>query len=323
MSPLERSASRGLVGRLAPSPTGELHLGHARSFLLAWWSARSRGGRVVLRIEDLDAARCRPERIDGVVRDLEWLGLDWDGAPRRSASDTSALERACATLTERGLAYPCACTRAEIAALSAPHAGEGETRYPGTCRGRWRSLAEARAASGRDVGLRLFVEPGPVHVADRLHGALAFDVDAEVGDFLVRRRDGGFAYQLAIVVDDATDGVTEVLRGEDLLPSAARQALVLAALALLRPKWIHVPLVVDQAGERLAKRRGSFALARLREAGSDPRAAVAWAARSAGLDVSERCTAQEALEAFDLARLPRAPALLRDDELRALMTARA
>jgi glutamyl-tRNA synthetase len=322
MTPPERSAPRELVGRLAPSPTGELHLGHARSFLLAWWSVRSRGGRIVLRIEDLDAARARPELVDGVLRDLEWLGLDWDGAPRRSSSDTAALERACAALLESGKAYACVCTRAEIAALSAPHAGEGESRYPGTCRGRWRTLEEARAASGRAAGLRLAVTPGPVHVSDRVHGALAFDVDAEVGDFLVRRRDGGFAYQLAIVVDDATDGVTEVLRGEDLLPSAARQALVMEALGLPRPEWVHVPLVVDEHGERLAKRRGSFALARLREAGADARATVAWAARSAGLDVPERCTAREALAAFALARLPRAPAILRDADLQTLLSAR-
>jgi glutamyl-tRNA synthetase len=129
-----------------------------------------------------------------------------------------------------------------------------------------------------------------VRVSDRLHGEVEFDIDAEVGDFLVRRRDGGFAYQLAIVVDDATDGVTEVLRGDDLLPSAARQALVLHALGLPRPEWMHVPLVLDERGERLAKRRRSFALARLREAGADARATVAWAARSAGLDVPERFT---------------------------------
>jgi glutamyl-tRNA synthetase len=322
MSPLEHSAPRELVGRLAPSPTGELHLGHARSFLLAWWSVRSRGGRIGLRIEDLDAARSRPELADGVLRDLEWLGLDWDGPPRRSASETTALERACAWLVESGQAYPCVCTRAEVAALSAPHAGEGESRYPGTCRGRWRTLEEARAASGRQAGLRLLVDPGLVSVNDRLHGEVAFDVDAEVGDFLVRRRDGGFAYQLAIVVDDATDGVTEVLRGDDLLPSAARQALVMRALGLPRPEWIHVPLVLDEHGERLAKRRGSFALARLREAGADARATVAWAARSAGLDVPERCTPREALAAFDLARLPRSPVLLRDAELQTLIAAR-
>lgn len=321
MPPSEPSALRELVGRLAPSPTGDLHLGHARSFLLAWWSVRSRGGRVVLRIEDLDAARCRSELVDGVLRDLEWLGLDWDGEPRRSSSDTSALERACADLLASGKAYPCVCTRAEIASLSAPHAGEGETRYPGTCRGRWRTLEEARAATGRDAGLRLAIASGRVEVTDRLHGTLDFDVEVEVGDFLVRRRDGAFAYQLAVVVDDASDGVSEVLRGEDLLQSAARQALVMQALDLPRPEWIHVPLVLDETGDRLAKRRGSFALARLREAGADPRAAVAWAARSAGLDVAERCTLREALAAFDLARLPRAPAVLHSADLQALLEA--
>ncbi len=310
------------VGRLAPSPTGLLHLGHARSFLLAWWSVRSRGGRIVLRIEDLDAARSRAELAQTCLRDLEWLGLDWDGPARRSAADTSALERACSELGARGLAYPCVCTRSEFAALSAPHPGEGELRYPGTCRGRWKTSAEARAATGRESGLRLWVEPGPVAIEDRLHGELEFDVQAEVGDFLVRRRDGAFAYQLAVVVDDETDGVTEVLRGADLLPSAARQALVLRGLGLPRPVWIHVPLVVDETGARLAKRRGSFALARLREGAADPRAVVAWAARTCGLDVPERVTPREALQDFDLERLPRAPTVLARQTLEQLAATR-
>ncbi len=306
------------VGRLAPSPTGLLHLGHARSFLLAWWSIRSRGGRIVLRIEDLDAERSRPELIDTCRRDLEWLGLDWNGPPRRSSADSTELERACEELVARGLAYPCVCTRAEVAAISAPHPGDGELRYPGTCRGRWSSLAEAREATRRECGLRLAVEPGRVAIEDRLHGKVELDVQAEVGDFLVRRRDGAFAYQLAVVVDDATDGVTEVLRGEDLLPSAARQALVLAALGLPRPAWIHVPLVVDESGDRLAKRRGSFALSRLREAGADPRAVVAWAARSSGMEVQERVSAAEAMNAFRLDRLPRTPLVLTSETLETL-----
>jgi glutamyl-tRNA synthetase len=323
VSPSARpQTSPGPVGRLAPSPTGLLHLGHARSFLLAWWSARARSGRVVLRIEDLDGARSRQDWVDTQLADLEWLGLDWDGAPRRSSDDTRALEAAAARLLADGTAYACVCTRAEIAAASAPHADETETRYPGTCRGRFADAAAARAASGREPSLRLLVPAGGIAIEDRLQGTRVFDVQSEVGDFLLRRRDGVWGYQFAVVVDDATDGVTEVLRGDDLLASAARQACVQATLGFARPTWVHVPLVVDAQGERLAKRRGGHTLAALREAGVDARALVAWAARSAGQDCGERATAAELLADFDLERLPRAPHRLSERELAVLSAAR-
>lgn len=310
------------VGRLAPSPTGLLHLGHARSFLLAWWSARARGGGVRLRLEDLDAARVRAEYVESCLSDLEWLGLDWDGPVRRQSEDTVALEQACEALVAAGRAYPCVCTRAEIAAVAAPHAGELETRYPGTCSGRWASASAARADSGREPALRLGVEPGPVEFVDALHGPQVFDVEGSVGDFPIRRRDGVFAYQLAVVVDDHEAGVTEVLRGDDLLPSTARQLLVQRALGLSSPAWVHVPLVLDAGGDRLAKRRDSFALARLREAGADPRAVVAWAARSAGQEVPALARADEVRAHFDLARLPEAPAVITDAELEGLLSTR-
>jgi glutamyl-tRNA synthetase len=310
------------VGRLAPSPTGYLHLGHARSFLLAWWSARSRGGRVALRVEDLDRERCKPGLAAVALRDLEWLGLDWDGEPLVQSRDLAPYERACAALFERGLAYPCTCTRAEIAALSAPHAGDGEARYPGTCRGRWSSLEEARAATGRDPGLRFAVPEGEIEVEDALAGRARFDVAREVGDFLLRRRDGAYAYQLSVVVDDARQGVSEVVRGADLLPSAARQTHLQRALGLPHPRWCHVPLVVDAQGERLAKRRGDLALASLRGRGVDPRAVVAWVASSCGLGGVERATAAEFVSRFDLARVPRNPVVLDAATIDALMRAR-
>jgi glutamyl-tRNA synthetase len=316
----ERPAS-GPVGRLAPSPTGLLHLGHARSFLLAWWSVRSRGGRIVLRIEDLDAARLKPGSSEACRADLEWLGLDWD-VERRSSDEAQAFERAAARLLEAGLAYPCVCTRAEVSAASAPQAGDGETRYPGTCRGRWRDLRAASAASGREAALRLRVPAGPVAIVDRLAGERSFDVQAEVGDFLLRRRDGVWGYQFAVVVDDARDGVSEVLRGDDLLPSAARQACVQAALGLPRPEWVHVPLVLDERGERLAKRRGGSTLSDLRSSGVDPRAVVSWAARSAGLDAPPRARPDELLARFGLERLPRGPHRLSPQELEEMRGAR-
>jgi glutamyl-tRNA synthetase len=312
-----------VVTRLAPSPTGRLHLGHARSFLLAWWHARAQGGRVVLRLEDLDDQRCKPEFADACLRDLEWLGLDWDGPVLVQSRELEPYEHACADLLARGRAYPCVCTRAEIHALSAPHAGEGEQRYPGTCRGKWAALDAARAATGREPGVRLRVEPGPVRVTDELLGGAEFDVQAEIGDVLVRRRDRAFAYQLAVVVDDARQGVTDVVRGADLWPSAARQALIQAALLIPRPRWWHVPLVFDEHGERLAKRRGDIALSELRAAGVDPRAVVAWAANSAGAGAAQRCSPAAVLEGFDLRRIPRSDVAISAADLRVLRSARA
>src|SRR5262245_23543624 len=249
------------VGRLAPSPTGALHLGHARTFLLAWWHVRSRGGRVWLRVEDLDRARVKPGSIEACQRDLEWLGLDWDGSPVLQSADTSAMGAAIERLLRDERAYFCACSRKDIErALSAPHGSDGESRYPGTCRGRALSRGSARGAA---LGVRLRVPDGAIELVDGCAGRFVSDVQAEVGDFLIARRDGAFAYQLAVVVDDARQGVTEVLRGDDLLPSAARQWHLQRALGLAHPSWFHVPLVLGPDGERLAKRAGSLALAAL------------------------------------------------------------
>jgi glutamyl-tRNA synthetase len=310
------------TGRLAPSPTGLLHLGHARSFLLAWTHARSRSARIVLRIEDLDRDRCRPELAEAAVRDLEWLGLDWDGEPLVQSRDLSPYERACDELVSKGLAYACTCTRAEIAALSAPHAGDRETRYPGTCRGKWRDARHAREATGREPGLRVVVPEGETEVVDELLGPRRFDVAGESGDFLVRRRDGAFAYQLAVVVDDARQGVGEVVRGDDLLPSAARQKLLQRSLGLASPRWWHVPLVVGEDGERLAKRRGSLALSELRERRVDPRAVVAWAARSCGGPDVEILAAVEFAREVALERLPGAPAAVLARDLERILASR-
>lgn len=307
------------VGRLAPSPTGLLHLGHARSFLLAWWSVRARGGRMLLRIEDLDRQRCREEYVEACLRDLEWLGLDWDGPVLRQSADLEPYAAACDELLSAQQAYPCVCTRAEVSAVAAPHAADGETRYPGTCRGAWPGSGgsdgsdgpdQARAATGRESCLRLRVHPGAVVVHDELCGEQAFDVDSQVGDFVLRRRDGVFGYQLSVVVDDARQGVTEVLRGADLLPSAARQQLLFELLGQPAPTWLHVPLVEDTAGERLAKRSGSASLSALRESGFDARRVIAWAARSAGQACDARASAAEVASRFDAGRIPLQPVAL-------------
>ncbi|MCY2961739.1 MAG: tRNA glutamyl-Q(34) synthetase GluQRS [Planctomycetota bacterium] len=295
-----------IVGRLAPSPTGHLHLGHARSFLLAWWHARARGGRIVLRIEDLDVERVKSGMIDATFADLAWLGLDWDGEPSIQSHTVTHIELAAQSLLARGLAYPCTCTRKEVAtAASAPHAGELTPRYPGTCRGKWRSIAEAESATGRAACLRFVAREGPIEIEDGIHGRRTYDVARDVGDFPIYRRAGSPAYQLAVVVDDARQGVTEVVRGDDLLESCARQALLQEALGYPRPRWWHVPLVTDATGRRLAKRSDDMSLASLRAAGTDPRAVVAWVARRSGMPDAERSWPRELAARFSLERLPR------------------
>jgi glutamyl-tRNA synthetase len=306
-APAAREASlQTPVGRLLPSPTGKLHLGHARTFVLAWWHARSRGGHVVLRIEDLDAPRVVPGATDDILRDLEWLGIDWTGPPVVQSTRLEASLEACRTLLDRGLAYPCVCTRGDVrSAQSAPHAGDVEPRYPGTCRGRFRSVEEAERATSRAAGVRFVVPPGRVELTDGFVGQFSADIGAEVGDFLIARRGGLPAYQLAVVVDDAAQGVTEVVRGDDLLPSATRQLVLRRALGIPEPRSFHVPLVVDAAGRRLAKRADDASLAALREHGVDPRAVVSWIARSAGIGDAERQSATELIASFSMDRVPR------------------
>ncbi len=295
-----------VVGRLAPSPTGKLHLGHARSFLLAWWSARSQGGAVRLRLEDLDRQRSRPEWTDLCLRDLEWLGLDWDGAVLHQSADLEPYREALARLEADGRVYPCVCSRRDIqAAVSAPHTQDA--RYPGTCAGRFASPAAAQAATGAAPGLRFRTPPGPVELEDRFQGRFTTDVAEEVGDFLLARRDGVTAYQLAVVVDDERQGVTEVVRGSDLLSSTPRQWLLQEALGFPHPTWIHVPLVQGDDGERLAKRRDDLSLVSLREAGVDPRAIVQWVATTCGMVAPDLGTPVDFLPQFDLERLSREP----------------
>jgi glutamyl-tRNA synthetase len=295
-----------VVGRLAPSPTGYLHLGHARSFLLAWWHARSRGGRIVLRLEDLDVERVKPGMIEATLEDLRWLGLDWDGDPYVQSSGVAGIDATAKTLLDRGLAYPCVCTRGEIlAAASAPHDGDNLPIYPGTCRGKYATLEEAERAAGRPAALRFRVPDKIVRIEDGLQGVHEYDARKLIGDFPISRRMGLPAYQLAVVVDDARQGVTEIVRGADLLESSARQWLLQDALGLPHPRWWHVPLVTDENGRRLAKRSDALSLARLRAAGVDPKQIVGWAARSAGVNVASATSACEVLPLFDIIRIPR------------------
>jgi glutamyl-tRNA synthetase len=299
-----------------------LHLGHARTFLFTWWHAKKTGCSLALRIEDLDGPRVQPEFVSAALRDLEWLGLDWDGSPSLQSHGLERLNAAVERLLAEGRAYPCVCTRGDLRqAQSAPQQGDSEPRYPGTCRGRYASLEEARNKSGREPGVRLLVAEGTVTVHDELGGDFSGDVAAEVGDFLIARRGGLPAYQLAVVADDDAQGVTDIVRGDDLLPSTLRQWHVRRALSLGDPLYFHVPLVVDESGRRLAKRELDLSLFELRERGADPRAIVAWAAASAGLRVPPRVSAAEVLPSFDWALLPREPLPLSEAFVRALCEA--
>lgn len=303
--------SARLRGRLAPSPTGVLHLGNARSFLLAWLDARARGGEILLRVEDLDGPRIRPGAEAAALEDLRWLGLDWDGEPVRQSERAPLYARALERLAAEGLAYPCTCTRKDVElAASAPHAGEEGPLYPGTCRGRWPDAESARRASGREPCWRLRTPPpgasaGIVDFTDRVRGAVRVDVGAELGDFVIVKRDGEAAYQLAVTVDDAAQGITDVVRGDDLLPSAARQTLLFRALGHAVPRYAHLPLVVGEDGRRLAKRHGDTTLRRFRAAGVAAASVVGWLAAVSGLRArAQPCCASDLVKDFDFARVP-------------------
>jgi glutamyl-tRNA synthetase len=299
--------------RLAPSPTGALHVGNARTFLLTWLHVRAAGGTLLLRNDDLDGPRAKRGAEREAQEDLAWLGLDWDASEgvlvqsERGAVYAAAARR----LADAGLAYPCVCTRSEVeSAASAPHGLEGP-RYPGTCRGRWASLDEAAHATGRPAALRFVAPAAPVAFTDLFVGAQVVDVAQETGDFVVFRGNGTAAYQLATVVDDAASGVDLVIRGADLLPSTARQRLLQQALGLPSPSWLHVPLVVGPDGRRLAKRHGDTTLRALRQAGWTPAGVVGFLAWTAGLaDRRERLLPRELLSRHDLARVPREPVVL-------------
>jgi glutamyl-tRNA synthetase len=307
--------------RFAPSPTGDLHLGNARTALLAWLQARHAGGAFLLRVEDLDFGRVRPGIMESQLADLRWLGLDWDEgpdvggpfAPYLQSERQERYEAALRRLEERGLLFSCFCSRREIAAAaSAPHADDDEgPAYPGACRTLSASERGRREAERGTPALRFRTPPGEVRFHDLLQGDLTFHPAEEVGDFVVRRKDGVAAYQLAVVVDDAAMEITHVLRGADLLPSTARQLLLYEALGLRPPAWTHVPLLLGPDGERLAKRHGAVSLRDLRERGVPARRVVGWLAAGAGLaEAGEEVTPAELVGRFDLGRIPRDPQIL-------------
>lgn len=243
---------RIVKGRFAPSPTGRMHAGNIFSALCAWLIAKSQGGSIVLRIEDLDRDRSKPEFIDLVQRDLEALGLTWDEGPYFQSSREEAYEEAFRALSKAGLVYPCFCTRADLHSASAPHAGERFV-YARTCHGLTREERTLKAAI-RPPAHRLLVPDAQATIEDAIQGAYAENLLHDSGDFIIRRSDGSFAYQLAVVVDDAAQGVTSVVRGADLLSSCGQQRYLQDVLGLPHVEYAHVPLIVDEQGRRLAKR---------------------------------------------------------------------
>ena len=261
-----------MVGRFAPSPSGRIHLGNILCCLLAWLSARQQGGQVVLRIEDLDTVRCPRRYADQMEEDLRWLGLDWDRGPTVSGPDGSyyqsertALYQAALDKLERmGLVYPCFCTRAELHAASAPHREDGQVVYAGTCR-KLTAAEIAEKTKCRAPALRLRVPEETWGFTDGHMGPYSENLARDCGDFLLRRSDGMFAYQLAVVVDDAAMGVTEVARGADLLDSTPRQLYLYHLLELTPPKFLHFPLLLAPDGRRLSKRNADAGLDTLRD----------------------------------------------------------
>lgn len=291
------------TGRFAPSPTGDLHLGNLRTAMVAWLFARSAGSRFLLRIEDLDPVTSTPEHEDRQLADLAALGLDWDLPVMRQSERRAAHEAALSALADLGLTFPCFCSRREIReAASAPHAEPG--RYPGTCRDLTEAAVAERSAAGRPAALRLRASGEEVTILDRVHGVVTGRTD----DIVLRRNDGVPAYHVAVVVDDAEQGVEEVVRGDDLLSSTPSQAHLVDLLGLPRPTWAHVPLVLGADGERLAKRHGAVTLADLAAEGVTAGGVRGRLAVSLGLaEPGEQPSMDDLLERFEPDRLPREP----------------
>ena len=307
--PMSNASSTPQVkGRFAPTPSGRMHLGNVFSALMAWLSAQAAGGTMVLRIEDLDPRAQHREVAETLMADLEWLGLTWDEGPYFQSDRTDIYTQAIADLAERGLTYPCFCTRSELHAASAPHASDGTYLYQGTCRALTPEDVATRAAV-RPPATRLRVpdakDPaGTITFRDLAFGPQREVLAQECGDFLVRRSDGVTAYQLAVVVDDGLMGVNQVVRGRDLLGSAARQTYLAELLGFSAPAYGHVPLLVAPEGRRLSKRDQDLDLGVLRQNGVAPERICGLLASKVGLVDEGTCaSAEELISTFSWEKL--------------------
>ena len=305
---------RQVRGRFAPTPSGRMHLGNAFAALVAWLSVRAAGGEMVLRIEDLDPRAANRERAELLMDDLRWLGLDWDEGPYWQSERAAVYADALSRLADAGLTYPCFCSRAELHAASAPHASDGTPVYAGTCRGL--SADEvARRSAKRPPATRLRVpdadDPaGVVEFCDLAYGPQREVLARECGDFLVRRSDGVVAYQLAVVVDDALMGVTQVVRGADLLQSTPRQLCLYRLLGLPEPRFYHLPLLLAPDGRRLSKRDGDVSLEQLQTRWSAPEIVGKLAFLAGQLDRPEPATPAELAPVFSWEKVPATDILL-------------
>lgn len=295
-------------GRFAPSPTGELHIGNLRTALLAWLFARSAGSEFLVRMEDLDTERVRPEHYVSQEQDLRDLGLDWDGRIEQQVERTGVYSEVIDRLIAGGHVYECFCTRREIRdAPSAPHAGLPEGAYPGTCLNLSAAERRERMAGGRPPALRVRAQAAEIEFEDLLHGTVSGVVD----DFVLRRNDGAVAYQLAVVVDDHDQAIEQVVRGDDLLESTPRQLFLMGLLGIDPPAYAHVPLVLGPDRQRLSKRHGAVTLGDRAELGHAPAETLSLIAHSLGLaERGETVSTARILQRFDPAQLPREPWVL-------------